>query len=265
MTEAIKLYWWRGSAAVPVNLGDEISRQVVEYAAGRQAIWSDIGQAELLAIGSVLHFPQAQKTMTDRKSPYVVWGSGTLAAAEVLFQEKFLVSALRGPLTHSLMGYSGAPACGDPGILAAQIWQPVSAKVHAWGIVPHHSHLKSDWVARVMEKTPNCVLIDVTDPDIGASMQRISGCERVAATSLHGLVLADAYRIPNVWLSDGSLHGAGSWKFLDYFSGVQRRLGDSIPTVKVTNLDDIDMDRFSFTHFAKMDEIGTRLLKAFPI
>jgi len=265
MANEIKLYWWRGKDAKSINLGDEINQYIVGYVSGRPVRRTPVRHAELLAIGSVLQFPQNQGVVADRELPYQVWGSGTLLAGDIEFQEKFELSAIRGPLSHSLMGYKGTPQFGDPGILASLVWEPAKEKQHAWGIIPHHSQLQSPWVQRLLRSTRNSVLIDVTDPDIEGSMKKISACDHIASTSLHGLVLADAYRIPNVWLWEGPLHRGGSWKFLDYFAGIQRHLSEFVPTKGVTALSAIDLSAMSFGHFDLVESYAKRLVKSFPL
>jgi pyruvyltransferase len=265
VSKEIKLYWWRGVARNTVNLGDEINKHVVEYASGRAVRRAKVRMAEMLAIGSVLHFPQSQNVFAERTLPYLVWGSGSMSAVDIEMREKFVFSAVRGPLTHSLTGYCGGLAYGDPGILSSVIWPAEAGKKHAWGIIPHHSQLGSAWVARTLAATPGAVLIDVTDPDIAATMATIAACNCIAASSLHGLIIADSYQIPNVWLWDGPLHKGGTWKFLDYFAGVQRRLSDFIPTSDATNLNALPWEKMSFNHFAHIDNTAERLLHAFPL
>src|SRR5690606_5814540 len=59
--------------------------------------------------------------------------------------------------------------------------------------------------------------LDIESP-IEELVDRVCECEVIASSSLHGLIVADAYEIPRVWLklSDNIL--GGEFKFLDYFS-----------------------------------------------
>ena len=50
----------------------------------------------------------------------------------------------------------------------------------------------------------------------------ICQCEMTASSSLHGLIVSDAYHVPNVWICLNSETGGGEFKFKDYYAGVQR-------------------------------------------
>lgn len=266
----ISLYWWRGSGGKFTNIGDEINGRIVEFVSGRKVQRTELIKSDLLAIGSILRFPQDHKIIEKRKIPYLVWGSGTLFASDLSYQEKFVLSSVRGPLTYSLFSSSRHPGAtmnfGDPGILVSHVWPSAKVKRYSWGIIPHFSQKSKPWVERMLENTPNSTLIDVQNPDISAVMQKISECEFIAATSLHGLVFADSYRIPSVWLWDGAPHRGGAWKFHDYSAGVGRRLSDPVLcSNSPDNLGDIDLSTMSFQHFGTMDLIERRTLSAFPL
>jgi len=70
-------------------------------------------------------------------------------------------------------------------------------------------------------------IIDMTR-SVEDVVKAITECEVIAASALHGLVVADAYGIPSIWLElSGKLLG-GDFKFLDYFQSVGRH--DVAPT-----------------------------------
>lgn len=265
MQPPIKLNWWRGQSGKLWNLGDELNRFIVEFVSGRKVEKSSMKDADLLAIGSVLWFPHKNGILAERSSPLHIWGSGAMSAASIGDPNKFRFSALRGPLTHSLIGFKEGITYGDPGILASAVWEGATEPTHAWGLIPHHSHLDRPWVQKFLENTPNSILIDVRDKDIAGSIKKISSCEMIASTSLHGLVLADSYKIPNVWLWDGALHPGATYKFLDYFSGIERRTSDFVHCNNIANLDEINPAMMDIWHFGSIDSKARALAKCFPL
>lgn len=71
----------------------------------------------------------------------------------------------------------------------------------------------------------NCKLIDFGTYNIEDTIDDILSCEFIISSSLHGLILADAYRIPSAWLiaeknTGGSRPGGGEFKYYDYFASV---------------------------------------------
>lgn len=266
MVRYIKLYWWRCESFY--NMGDEISRDVVEFISRKRVVHAPLEDADLLAIGSVLSFTKGWET-ANRKSPYVVWGTGSLEADVLVNQEKYLLSALRGPLTYSLFSnYIYNPLSvpfGDPGILVSAIWEQTGRKDYSWGIIPHHSQLEQDWVKRIHESTSRSIIIDTTNPDVRSIVAQISRCEFIASSSLHGLVFADSYKIPSIWLWNGPLHGGDVWKFFDYFSGIGRKLSRNFLCEALDDLNKLDGDIFDVSHFGNMSFVCSKLIRSFPL
>lgn len=260
----LKVYWWRG-AANSVNIGDEINGKIVEYTSARKVERTTIEHAEVLAIGSVIDFPQRNGCLRNRLSPYFVWGSGSMASAEIEHQEKYHLAALRGPLTSSLFHQYGQIPYGDPGLLISRIWEADNHKKYSWGIVPHHSQKDRPWVKKIIENTPNSVFIDVQNPDIDSTLKTVSQCDAIASSSLHGLIFADSYNIPSLWLWDGGLHSGGQWKFLDYFSGIRRNIKDPTGVRTLDDMRNIDISQIRTRHFREIESISKRLIQAFPI
>jgi pyruvyltransferase len=58
-------------------------------------------------------------------------------------------------------------------------------------------------------------------------IDQILQCEKIVSSSLHGLILADAYRVPAYWLQVGERQSGDQFKYEDYFGSVQR------PTVQL--------------------------------
>ena len=71
------------------------------------------------------------------------------------------------------------------------------------------------------------------NPDAHAVVREIASCAHVISQSLHGLITADAYGIPNTWLDPMGIHGAAMLKFHDYAAGIGRALGTPIEPLQI--------------------------------
>ena len=58
-------------------------------------------------------------------------------------------------------------------------------------------------------------------------IDQICSCESIASSSLHGLIISDAYHVPNTRILLSTLIEGGDFKYLDYFASVHRE--DTIP------------------------------------
>ncbi|WP_323008563.1 polysaccharide pyruvyl transferase family protein [Paracoccus sp. (in: a-proteobacteria)] len=64
-------------------------------------------------------------------------------------------------------------------------------------------------------------VIDLLTDKIEDTIDAFLSCEKIITTSLHGLIIADAYNIPNAWLIADT--GAGKeYKFWDYLISVDK-------------------------------------------
>lgn len=151
----------------------------------------------------------------------MIWGTGLLKPVPADFLDRVELAALRGPVSESLLGVT-APALGDPGLLADRVVD-APARGDRIGLVPHYAQLADPRWRALAEAHPVLDLIDVRG-DAAAVTARIASCAHVVSSSLHGLVVADAFGVPNTWLDPAGIHAAAKLKFLDYAAGIERAL-----------------------------------------
>lgn len=195
----MKLYWWNGVG----NLGDLLTLTLFT-AMGQDVEWAAPEEAEWVGVGSVLqHAPSwAGKT---------VWGSGIGNPKEFVPDlSEANVLALRGMLTRDFVG-SKVETLGDPGLLVSDYFTPKPQDYTA--VVPHYL----DW-RRTRELYPEHHFVDVRGNPL-AAIDVIAGADLIISSSLHGIVLADAFGIPRKWDPAEYTQGGG-FKFRDYFSVV---------------------------------------------
>lgn len=204
----VPAYWWD---RVP-NFGDRIAPFLVERLSGRKAVnvrGSGIRAANVLcSAGSILQDLEP--------GDHVVWGSGFITP-----QGRNLgiprILALRGPMSGGVatrIGWQDPGRYGDPGLLLP-FFVPARATPSGVAVVPNHA-LKASTIV----EHEDAFLVDPMR-DVSTVVQEIAGAKIVLSSSLHGLIVAQAYGRPWVWIRDNSntLYG-GDFKFLDFFASV---------------------------------------------
>lgn len=220
----VPAFWWDGHP----NFGDDLTPWLLPRY-GIVPVYRRPFSARLTAVGSILEF-------LDPGYDGAIWGSGLmeghphpLPCAQVL--------AVRGPLTAERIG---APpvAWGDPGLLVGR--QLARPRIR-WriGIVPHGHHRQHEGLNALARTGGDQVrVIDVHRP-AAAVARTIASCELIFSTSLHGLVIADAYGIPAAWTTLTPPLNGGDFKFRDYEAALTPGRTRRLPIDERTTLDDV--------------------------
>ncbi|GAB1363206.1 polysaccharide pyruvyl transferase family protein [Rhodobacter sp.] len=232
MAEKFGLYWWRPGDG-KINLGDAISPLVLAHVTGRQIVHAGPQRCDGIAIGSV--FTKRIAKTENREWPLFVWGSGTLQPKPCrLGRLSVVLAALRGP--HTAGQIAGCPDLpfGDPGLFVPEIWPASATPSGRIGLIPHHALLGREEVAQLAAALGDVAVIDFTDPDIAATLQVLSECRLIVSSSLHGLVIADAYGIPSLFWNEGGERN--EWKFRDYYAGAGREDYHALPAARIIEI-----------------------------
>lgn len=142
------------------------------------------------------------------------------------------VLALRGKLSKSRM-----EAClkqsldncvlGDPGLLVSKIYPNNTVKKYKLGIIPHYQE-KLDLNKEVVKLPSNDYKIIDIQQNVEFVVKEICQCECILSSSLHGIIFADSYNIPNRQIIISNKLVGGSYKFEDYYSAFDLKLPESI-------------------------------------
>lgn len=177
-----------------------------------KASWSGIDTSQLLCVGSILD-------LVPSNWSGIIMGSGKLFPESNVKFPLAKILALRGPLTAK--GLSGNYAIGDPGLLANEL-VTVETKKYDLGVLPHWS---DDTLAHnPIFKQYNPILINPRDHPLEV-IRQIGECRKLVTSSLHGVIVADAFSIPrrieycNKMDKDGGL-----FKFEDYHASINHKL-----------------------------------------
>lgn len=210
---SVGLAYWVPSEQT-VNFGDELSRVVVTAMLSRREL-TPLDQTsvdrKLLAIGSILHTAQDGAT---------VWGSGANVHDGHDREYPFSsldVRAVRGPRTAEFLrarGITVPDVFGDPALLLPHLFPSRFRRTSEFriGIVPHYSE-RDGYGGHGLP---------VIDPMRGWNLciADILRCDMIVSSSLHGLVIADAWGIPARFLRSSSHEGM--FKYQDYYEGTGR-------------------------------------------
>ena len=221
-----KAYWYRGRS----NFGDALTEFLLANL-GVTPQECEPAEAELVIVGSILqHLPDGWAG--------TVCGAGLMHGDSRIDLSNADVLALRGTLTAARVTCSPGRrpiVFGDPGLLVSRFVTQPTAK-YDLGIVPHWSD------TRLRERYPHGRLIDVNQPPAQV-VSEIASCERVISSSLHGVVVADAFGVPRqAELFPQACIDGGDFKFRDYGSalGETPRFGEMwrAPSDKVEHIQD---------------------------
>lgn len=204
----VNLHWWELPGAQQ-NVGDMLSPVVIDYLFHENSISVSVPPPEtrhLYAIGSIID---------GGYQDAVVWGSGLLRGKDRYWWRslrKLDIRAVRGPLTRQALldnGYDCPEIYGDPAILMPLFYRPADLeKRYAYRVVPHMVYGSA---------YPNA--LSPHTADWKAFIDGLVQSELVISSSLHGIILAEAYGVPAILLND---HDMNLFKYRDYYYATGR-------------------------------------------
>ena len=203
----VNLHWWQPTDGRQ-NVGDRLSPVIVENMKERYGIQCSYHvntTRHLYAIGSIIDGGYQSAT---------IWGSGILSGNRKFWWRrirKLDVRAVRGPETRRTLLENGI-ACpevyGDPAILLPLFYSPSpSCKKYKYRVIHHH----------LFEQQCEFGLSPLTD-DWKSFIDEIVKSELIISSSLHGIILAEAYGVPAILLGTN----LDLFKFRDYYYSTGR-------------------------------------------
>jgi pyruvyltransferase len=226
----IRLFWWNEAIMMKKeneNYGDLLGKYLVEKISKKQVVWTlpkkfsfkNYYQPIYVTIGSVL------ANVTEN---CVIWGSGVISKEYPIKKAKFL--AVRGPQTRNFLlnqGYNVPEIYGDPALLLPDFYFPNSTKKFKYGIVPHYNDYKL--MSQLYSGQQDVLVINLMTNNVEEVTDLFLQCEKTISTSLHGIIVSHAYRIPSVWVQFSDKVFGDGIKFQDYFESV--KMESYIPTI----------------------------------
>lgn len=249
-----KVYGWSRKDKLP-NVGDELARKIVKEI----LLFNDIDNTDfskkfnnkkLMSIGSVMHFANTND---------VVWGTGINGKVNPDLHKfsQLDVRAVRGPRTRQFLmqrNISVPEVYGDPALLSS-IFFPKNAFINStkkklFLVIPHMSEIHE----YKKKFSDDLICSPLQNPH--DFINQILNAEKIYSSSLHGIILAETYNIPVVWMK--SNNGEDDFKYYDYYEGTGRDKA----------IKEFSFEGFECLEFHKildLESIQINLLKSFPL
>jgi autotransporter strand-loop-strand O-heptosyltransferase len=242
------------------NWGDVITQFLLEHFSGKKLNKEDVfyfdeegkmldKNGKIVGVGSSIYYV---------KSNDYVWGTGCIDEYSIGDEPKKIYS-VRGPLTRNLLiekGWDVPEIYGDPALLFPKIYNPVINKKYKYGLIPHYI----DYTILEGLQSINHIddlgikIINITS-DVYEFINQVLECEFILSSSLHGLIVADAYGIPNHRVEISSLIHGGDFKYLDYYASVSRKHYHPLVLNTDIKIEDINSLKFETGDISNVDKL----------
>jgi len=243
------------------NFGDDINIPLLETLTGKKV--NHISQNKLRRIPRLLCIGSIIENYCCEKS--IIWGSGCMYGNKIINAKPKKVCAVRGELSRQVLLKQGIPCpkiYGDPALLLPYIYAPHTEKKYKYGIIPHFHDYDLPHVKDFRENHPEIAFIRLRNyVSWQEVIEQICSCENIISSSLHGLIISDAYNIPNVRVIFSDLIPGGDFKYKDYFSGIGRQYIEPLDFRNDICFDDIVLE---LKNYKPITYSPQELLKAFP-
>lgn len=205
----MKAYYWESHHG---NFGDDLNLWLWDaLLPGFRDVHPEI---LLVGVGTVLNpvlLPAGQKKLVIGSG----YGYGT--PPDVGDTSEWDVRAVRGPLTAAKLGLSPDKAITDPAVLIADMPEFRNLpKIHKKTFIPHWESAEFGMWDVVCEP----VGLTYLDPrgEAKSVISHIAQSELVIAESMHGAILADAFRVP--WIAVSTSRSINDFKWNDWAGSV---------------------------------------------
>lgn len=192
------------------NFGDLFSKDLLNFFGYKLLYVHSYKNSSMSLTGSILQ-------MYHQDYSGFVMGSGFIHERFNRSDNEWKVRIIRGPLSKAQSGYTQPCLFGDPGILASAVFPEKVEKKYTLGILPHCADY--DYIKQ-FNFDGQVKIISARQPALAVANE-IQECENIASSSLHGLIFADSYGIPNIHLRFGDNLIGGNHKFKDYYLGME--------------------------------------------
>ncbi|MCK9154708.1 MAG: polysaccharide pyruvyl transferase family protein [Paludibacteraceae bacterium] len=192
------------------NVGDQLTPYLVEKISGKKCVFCDQNSRVLkyVVVGSILNW--------EIKNA-VFWGTGIADSKDNIGIKD--IRSVRGYISKTAAMNFGndcyTASVGDPALILPKIYSSDVKKTNSLAIVPHYIDLEyfvSKFGSRIRIINPLQSVENFID--------EICSCESILSSSLHGLIIAEAYGVKTRWVKFGNRIGGDGTKFRDHYSSI---------------------------------------------
>jgi hypothetical protein len=250
-TDRCAVLHWATEGVIRANWGDKLNGWMAERISGKRILHRE----DVYAVGATpVHYWIGSHLATACGDPRAeVWGAGFISRTVPITGRPRAIHAVRGWLSDARLREAGLPApgvVGDAALLLPRLYTPRrDLPRRSLGVIPHVFEREEAFFVQA-GTWDDVRVIDITG-GIEEVIDQIVACDRVISSSLHGIICADAYGVPSLWLHGSDKPAGDGFKFLDYFSSVGRPDTGPIPVHAETTRSEVEARFFEYT--AKID------------
>ncbi len=234
-----------GQYATNRNLGDALNLIIVPALTGKRVIprrycfeWDYNRHMNLQCIGSVV---------VDVNAKTILCGAGAISENVRVQEKPACVLSVRGPLTRELLlkqGIDCPEVYGDPALYVCKLYcvdNQITIRDEGGGklgFVPHYV----DQDKEIVQKIANMDAVGFIDILLSPAkfvhsiykewkpwIDHLCSYDVIISSSMHGLILGDAYGIPTLWVKFGDDVIGNDFKFYDYYASLGLTKEDIAP------------------------------------
>lgn len=278
------------------NWGDDLNYYFLRELTGRPVVmYHNFKLAKWLHLKNYLCIGTLLDAVSYSNAQTIVWGSGVSGQERSFVHPKKILS-VRGTKTKEFCDrycVQCPEVYGDPALLLPLVYNPrerfkvkssrfkmeskapsmqgrAGGEAHyRLGIIPHVIDLHHPVIEEIREKYADEIsIIDLAHYEKWTDViDQICSCERILSSSLHGLIVSDAYQVPSCWIElSGNISG-GYFKFHDYASSVDRDFLHPLRIEEFADIVEIVDSAYSYFSCAKLNkitELQDGLIKSAP-
>lgn len=200
-------HWGRGLN----NFGDCLTPFILKYYGLTPVYVPSFHKSDIILAGSIL-----QLIPRDYKGTIIGTGGSNI----VYNFPNASIKAVRGILTlnNTINNNHDKIKLGDPGLLMSYIYHNDVSKDTLIGIIPHFVDKDDPAITTIHNRNKkSTTIINVLDspPKV---IKKIKSCKYILSSSLHGLIIADTFHIPNIRFT--TKRNNANYKYDDYYSSL---------------------------------------------